>query len=170
LAVELRQLGPDDWEAFRTLRLHALESEPGVFLSSYAREAAFPDSDWRTRLGGRDRAMFGLFDGDAIVGLAGVIMDWNDPRAATAVLVASYLLPGYRRRGLSVRFYEARLAWVQAQPGVTRVVVSHRASNDASRRAIQRHGFCETARTSRQWHDGITEDEVVYELPIERGT
>ena len=47
-----------------------------------------------------------------------------------------------------------------------RIQVSHRALNDVSRRAILRHGFIQTRRSPRLWPDGVTEDEVFYELAL----
>jgi RimJ/RimL family protein N-acetyltransferase len=163
-----RALGPEDWEAFRDVRLHALRTEPGVFLSSYDREAAFLPAEWRSRLDGIGRCMFGLFDGEALIGLTGVITDATDPSGRTALFVASYLRPEHRGRGLSAYFYEARLAWVRAQRQFARVVVSHRAGNEPSRRANQRFGFREVDRVVRTWPDGTPGEEVRYELLVER--
>jgi len=78
----------------------------------------------------------------------------------------SYILPQYRGRGLSRKFYETRLAWIRNHPKFKRIIVSHRASNEASRRANQKHGFVQTERSSHIWPDGQIEDEVFYELKI----
>jgi RimJ/RimL family protein N-acetyltransferase len=46
------------------------------------------------------------------------------------------------------------------------VVVGHRASNEASRRAIQRHGFTPTGSTPHLWPDGTEEAHVNYEFAL----
>jgi RimJ/RimL family protein N-acetyltransferase len=66
-------------------------------------------------------------------------------------------------------FYDARLAWLRQHPRFTRVVVSHRRSNEASRRANQRHGFTFTHTEGRTWPDGAKEDELYYELHLDPG-
>ena len=59
-----------------------------------------------------------------------------------------------------------RIAWARAHPTVERVLVSHRASNVASMRANQRHGFVLTGRAPCEWPDGTVDDEVCYELRL----
>jgi len=60
----------------------------------------------------------------------------------------------------------ARLAWIRSQGVLRRIIVSHRASNEVSRRAIERHGFLPTRSAPRTWPDGTVEDELFYELRI----
>jgi RimJ/RimL family protein N-acetyltransferase len=90
---------------------------------------------------------------------------WGEDRE-TALLAMSFIVPDYRRRGLSRMLYDARLAWIRQQPQFKRIIVSHRASNQASARAIQRYGFVPTGRSLRNWPDGSSEDEIQYELRI----
>ena len=101
-----------------------------------------------------------------VSGLTGVITARDDPSGETAMLVMSYLLPEYRGRGLSAAFYEARLAWLRERPRYTSVVVSHRRSNEPSRRANQRFGFVLVGSVPTEWPDGTVEDEVTYELRL----
>jgi RimJ/RimL family protein N-acetyltransferase len=166
MAVTVRALEPAEWRAFRDLRLHALRTEPGLFASSYAAEAPFGEAEWRRRLSGEDRRAFGAFDGERLVGITGVITARDDPSGETAMFVMSYLLPEYRGRGLSSAFYEARLAWLRERPRFTSVVVSHRRSNEPSRRANQRFGFVPVASVPTEWPDGTVDDEVTYELRL----
>lgn len=49
----VRVLTPDDVEAYRTIRLEALQADPGAFGSTYEREAEFDTQDWLDRLTGR---------------------------------------------------------------------------------------------------------------------
>jgi hypothetical protein len=66
--------------------------------------------------------------------------------------------------------FEARLEWIRAHRQFLRVVVSHRGSNEISRRANQRYGFAPTRRAERKWPDGTVEDEVFCELKIPRAS
>jgi RimJ/RimL family protein N-acetyltransferase len=60
--------------------------------------------------------------------------------------------------------YESRINWAREHPAIERVVVSHRASNHASKFANQNFGFVPTHVTEKVWNDGITETEFHYEL------
>ena len=165
--MTLRPLERSDWRALKDLRLHALRTEPGVFFSSHEREVGASDEVWENLAAGEGVQIFGAFDGTQLVGITGVFPHRHDPTGATAALGMTYLRPEYRGRGLSALFYEARLNWIRTQPRFTRVAVSHRRSNEASRRAIHRARFIATGAEPHTWPDGVIEDEVKYELQLE---
>jgi RimJ/RimL family protein N-acetyltransferase len=167
MAVLLRELKPQDWIALRRIRLHALRTEPGLFFKSYEEEAGLTDAEWIARASGDEtHQLFGLFDGDELIGISGVVADPGDPTGGTAGFGMSYILPEYRGRGLAARFYEARLAWAVARPQFVRAAVGHRRSNEASRRTLTRFGFRWSHDEPHHWPDGETEDDVCYELPL----
>jgi len=109
-----------------------------------------------------------LFDEKKLIGITATFTWRGDKTGATALLAMSYIDPGYRGRGLSRMLYEARLNWIAAQPQFRKVIVGHRASNEASRRANQRFGFVKIDRAARTWPDGAVEDEITYELVLDR--
>lgn len=164
--VVVRPFAPEAWATFRDVRLTALRTDPGVFSSNHARESARTEEEWRARLTDPDVGTFAVVVGGEVVGMTGIYVDRADPR--TASLWGSWLRPAWRGRGLSVPMYAARLAWARARPAVERVVVSHRASNQASGRANQKHGFVRVGAVDRDWPDGVREPEVLYELRLGR--
>jgi RimJ/RimL family protein N-acetyltransferase len=165
MAVILRELTVDDWRALRELRLHALRTERGLFFVAYEDEVERPESAWIALATGDEKhQVFGFFDDGRLVGISGVFTDSEDPSGGVARLGMSYILPEYRRRGLGLRLYEARLAWARARPRFVRATVSHRRSNEATRRAIARFGFRWVSDQPHTWHDGVVEDDVNYEL------
>ena len=162
----LRRLGPEDWRAFRDVRLAALRDSAGAFFRSLAEEEAQPEAYWRELLALDTAALFGVFDGEALVGITGVFTDRDDPSGRTAALGMTWLAPVHRGRGVGHRFYAARLAWAR-EHGFARVAVGHRASNEPSRRTMLAAGFREVGRTPHQWPDGGSEDHVDYELMLD---
>jgi len=167
--IQIRSLTESDWVSLRDIRLEALRTEPGVFSSTHEAECKWSDESWRSLAQGDERhQLFGLFDGATLVGITAAFSDRNDPSGQTAMLAMSYIAPAYRGRGLSRLSYEIRLNWVRSRAHFTRVRVSHRRSNEASRRANQRFGFRETGVHETAWPDGAIEDEVHYEKLIER--
>ncbi|HVY85993.1 MAG TPA: GNAT family protein [Caulobacterales bacterium] len=166
MAILVRPLSADHWQAYRDIRLRALKSEPGVYATTHAEALARADEVWKWSVSGPDHQVFGLFDGAALIGITAIYCDRADPSGETAALAQSFIDPAYRGRSLSALFYQARLEWARQHGGFRRVVVSHRASNLASMRANQRQGFRCTGSAPRVWPDGATEDEISYELVL----
>ena len=87
---EARRLGPDDWEAFREIRLRSLADSPDAFGSTLEREQEFTEDDWRRRLSGPVYAVTdpgpvavgGLFDNEGVLHVWGMWTDPGPPRAA----------------------------------------------------------------------------------------
>ena len=166
--IHIRPLVASEWEAFRDFRLAALKAAPGCFAGSYEDEAKRSPEIWRAEIAGEAHQAFGLLDQQRLIGITAVFTWRGDPTGQTALLAMSFILPEYRGRSLSRLLYQARLAWIRERPKFRRVIVSHRASNEASRRANQRHGFVRTEFAARTWPDGQTENEIFYELKISK--
>jgi RimJ/RimL family protein N-acetyltransferase len=167
--ISIRPLSASYWATFREIRLGVLLAEPEVFSSSYEEALTRTEAYWRETASGNDKhQVFALFDGASMIGITAVFTHRRDSAGTTAILAMSFIEPEYRGRGLSRLLYQERLDWVRAHPQFKRVVVSHRESNEASRRANQHFGFRYLRRESRAWPDGAIEDEIHYELPIVR--
>lgn len=164
MAITIRHLSEDDWLEFSRVRLKALQTDPEVFGSNYQKESLLTEVDWRNRL--KNNRVFLICEGETPIGMTGVSIDRDDATNKTAILWGSWLAPAVRRRGLSELMYKTRIEWAKQQPTVERIIVSHRASNLASKRAIQKHGFVLTHVKELIWTDGATEDIVSYELKI----
>jgi len=159
---------PGDWAEFKAVRLLALRSDPAVFGSNFAKEAAYDDAYWREWAERPGCAVFAVRDGGKVIGMTGIALKREDPSGKDAVLWGSWLDPAYRGRGISEKMYRARLAWAEAHPTVERIVVSHRASNLSSKKANQKHGFTFTHEEAHTWHDGVTEPQLFYEKTVKR--
>jgi len=164
--ISIRALDPAEWRMLRDFRLEALKSAPGVYALSHEECTSWTEERWRSGMSATTHQIFGLFDGTSLIGITGVFTWDSDPSGRTALLVMSYIEPGYRGRGLSQKLYAARLDWIRRSGRFHTVHVSHRASNEASRRANQRHGFVKTGAAPFAWPDGTLEDEVHYELAL----
>ena len=161
--IAIRQLGMDDWRAFRDVRLAALSDSPGNFFRSLDEERAAPDARWTDLLSSDRQALFGVFEGDRMVGITGVFTRQGDP--AVAEFGMTWLAPACRGQGVSTLFYRERIAWARARR-FDRIAVSHRRSNETSRRAMLAAGFRQTGAEPYRWPDGETDDNVTYEMPL----
>jgi len=168
MKYSVRKLEEKDWRIFYEIRLRALQTDPSVFGSNHERESKLSEVEWRSQLDDPNSAVFVVFDEHRPVGMTGVAVDRDDPSRKTALLWGSWLEPDARGKGISKLFYEARIGWARQQPGVERIIVSHRESNVASKFANQKFGFVPTHTTEKLWNDGITEDEFHYELILKK--
>ena len=107
--IYIRQLGPEDWEILREVRLCALQMHPDVYGGNYEDALSFPKERWMRRLSGTDQAAFGLFDGQECIGITGIYQPEEYPNMGQ--LVMSFIMPAYRGRKLSDLFYKARIEW-----------------------------------------------------------
>jgi RimJ/RimL family protein N-acetyltransferase len=166
MSISIRRLAENDWRLLSEVRLRALRSDPLVFGSNYESESEFTEDDWRRRLHPDDSAIFMIFDDETPIGMTGVSVFRDDPTRRTAIFWGSWLAPAYRQKDLSGMMYAVRLEWAKAHPHIDRIIVSHRASNLASKYANQKHGFVFTRTHEKIWTDGKLEDEVCYELKL----
>lgn len=167
-SVYIRQLAPDDWQQFRDIRLAALKECEGVYLAPYQDTLNHPQSYWKETLHGNDRAIFGLFDADKNIGLGSIFTSKDDPSGQTGILAMGYIIPEYRGQGLSKMLYEARLNWAQNHPIIEKIEVSHRAGNEASRRANQAYGFQPTGQKTVTFGDGQQDIDYTYVLHLKK--
>ncbi|MCB9987817.1 MAG: GNAT family N-acetyltransferase [Rhodospirillales bacterium] len=163
--ISIRALGEGDWQIFRDLRLKALQTDSAVFSSTYEQEKDNDENDWKSWFA-EGKRVFGLFDGKRMIGLTGVFTRREDQSGRTGIMAASYIEKEYRGYGLSRLLYEARLDWARQYRQWDRLVISHRKSNEVSRRANQAFGFKYTGSALKNWPDGKQEEEMKYELDL----
>ena len=167
MTITTRKFTPDEWQALRDIRLRALKSHPGLYGSNYDRENAYDQARWQEVISNPDGAVFGLYDGGALIGITGVVKDRHNPDNDSAVFVMSYIEPSHRGRGLSRYLYEARIEWVKSRDDIRFILIGHRKGNEPSRRANQAYGFAFTHTETIDWPDGTQEDELFYKLAAE---
>jgi GNAT superfamily N-acetyltransferase len=165
MKMNIRPLLPAEWHIFRDLRLFALQSAPGMFEATYAQAVTRSEADWRALLSGERQQIFGMFDGNKLIGIAGVFASKDEP--ATAHLVMDFILPEYRGKGLWQRMYAARVDWARSRKIFRRAIVAARESNAPSLGAMRAAGFTQTRRETHTWPDGMTEDEIWFELRLD---
>lgn len=159
------QLGPAHWERYRDLRLEALVKHPDYFAPTRD-EFKFTGIEWRARLSNPSSANFGLFLNDRMIGITGIYFDKDSVEPNKAHLVTSYIQEPFRKKGLSKKFYEVRIAWAKQQPGIDTIVLEHRDDNTPSLKAHQKFGFRFVQQSNHLWPDGQERPSLMYELKI----
>ena len=162
-----RQLLPEDWQVFRDIRLLALQESAEAFGSSYAREVKLPESQWRDTLSEKDGAIFGLFEGDKIIGLGRV--KTSSTNSQQAGLFMGYIAAEYRGKGFSKELYISRITWAMNHPNLKTLFTINKESNLAAQGMNKGFGFKLVSRSTRNdWPDGSTDDELRFELDLEQ--
>jgi hypothetical protein len=80
----IRPFDPNEWRLFREFRLEALKAAPGVFATSYDEAAARSPQEWQDTIKGHAHQVFGLFDGQILIGITAVFTWRGDPSGQTA--------------------------------------------------------------------------------------
>lgn len=164
----LEQISTNNVAAFKTTRLLALEDSPSAFGSTYAREAAFSDAEWRTRatnMNGEKRIGYLAMDSGAPCGIAAGILDEHNP--ARAHLVSMWVAPAYRRTGTGSLLVAAVRAWARTRD-VHELLLMVTSSNQGAIAFYERQGFSLTGNTEPYPNDlSLIEYEMSLLIPRE---
>jgi ribosomal protein S18 acetylase RimI-like enzyme len=142
MATVLRRFAADEWPAYRDLRLRALADSPDAFGSTFARESARSDDEWRERLatGARsptDLPLVAVVD-DALAGLAWGRLDERQPDIAHLFQV--WVAPEFRGRGVGRLLVDAVIAWARTV-GARALRLGVTCGDTAAVRLYRRAGF-----------------------------
>lgn len=159
----LHRLLSNQWQDYKSIRLEALQTNPEMFGSNYAKESQYTPQDWQDVLNSNARAMFALYDQDEIIGVTGVVLKKED--SSKAAMIASFIKPEYRGNGLSKLFYQARIDWARDM-GCEFITVGHREGNELSKAANQSFGFEYTSYEEQIWPDGTKANRLDYRLKL----
>jgi GNAT superfamily N-acetyltransferase len=161
--VSIRQLGSQDSELYRMIRLRALGDAPTAFGSTYEREAAFVGTVWQERLvAGVNPAFVYQEDDDAgPVGLVAAVPESAD--SDTVNLVSMWVAPEARRRGVGGELVETVVRWAELR-GARTVRLHVTAGNTAAALLDAKYGFGYSGLSVIRERDGTRELEMVLDL------
>src|SRR5947209_7654165 len=100
--LEIIKLQPEDWQAYKSLRLEALRNEPQAFGSSYQENLQKPDVYWQGRLAdaaeGKKSWLLFAKEKDRLIGMIGAFI--TDEKDA-AEIISVYVTKEKRGKGVS---------------------------------------------------------------------
>jgi len=145
LDVSVRRLGAGDAALYRELRQRALAEHPEAFSSSVEDEARVAPDLLARRLAPRPEvphdAVFGAFEGDRLIGLAGLAVD---PRAKVrhrGRVFGMYVARECAGRGVGAMLLAALIEHARRAVELDSLVLTVTAGNDSARRLYERAGF-----------------------------
>ncbi|HYD79085.1 MAG TPA: GNAT family N-acetyltransferase [Paucimonas sp.] len=140
----IRRLVPADAAAYRALMLVAYERHPDAFTSTVEERAGLPLAWWENRIAdgdGADELVFGAFDGERLIGAAGLSFAKRPKERHKAKLFGMYVDPAARQGGAGRRLVEAVLAAARMRAGVKLVQLTVTDGNTAAQKLYERCGF-----------------------------
>lgn len=147
--IVIRPLIDEDAEAFKALRLKAIEDAPTAIWPTHEEEAARTLEDTRNRIHTTDhQVVFGAFAGRELIGIAGLRREPLAQVAHKAVLWGVFVDPAHRRGGVASRLLDAAIAHARA----ARVLQIHLCVNAENPRAqaLYRNAGFETFGVERR--------------------
>lgn len=148
--LSLQLIGPDDWEAWRQVRLQALAEAPDAFSSSLSEWEQADEARWRARL---TEVPYNVLARRQllVVGMVSAL----PPTDGEASLVSMWVTPQARGQGVGDALVARILEWA-AGLGALRVGLDVRVANDHAQRLYARHGFS-VVGSARLARDGVPE-------------
>jgi phosphoribosylglycinamide formyltransferase 1 len=170
--VLVRVLRPTDVDAFRRVRLSALQREPTAFSSSFEIELAQPDK-FRERLrGATDSLVMGAFVSDELVGIAGFHREVAPKRRHAGTVTGMFVDEHHRGRGVGRRLLDAIVQHARSLEGLEQLELSVTAGNVPARRLYEALGFRAWGtqpRALRVANVDYAEDHMLLELHASEG-
>lgn len=174
-AFVIRVLAPSDLDAYRALRLRGFGEHPEAFTSDAAEEAAKPRDAFAARLEPDPArpydAVFGAFEGTALVGVCGVDVDMRAKVRHKGRVFGFYVAAERAGRGIGSALIAKVVEHASSRLDLRQLVLTVTAGDSAARRVYERAGFAacgrepDAIRVGARGYDKIT---MVLFLPAAR--
>ena len=140
--MSVRQLTGADAVAFRELRLRALKEHPDAFTSSFEEDVQQPVSTVAQRLAGDGGNVFwGAYVDGALCGMVGLTRETRIKGRHKGHVVAMYVAPEFRRRGLGMSLLQAVIDYARDEAKLSQLVLTVTHANAAASELYRAAGF-----------------------------
>jgi ribosomal protein S18 acetylase RimI-like enzyme len=165
--IEITRLSPDEWAAYRAIRLEALHDSPQAFGSTYADFVEKPPSYWQARLQNaaaeQGNWLYFARRGEQLVGIIGAYCEEGQPESAWVISV--YVSPAARGQGVGAALMQHQLTALKKR-GVRTAVLEVMVDQHPARALYQRCGFREVSRIVNRMGDGQDHEEIRMEQDL----
>jgi ribosomal protein S18 acetylase RimI-like enzyme len=152
--VQVSRLEQQDWQTLRDVRLAALADAPYAFWATLQDESRFGKGQWQSFLAAA--TWWTARRNGHVVGVVAVLRRSETPDEAE--LIAMWVAPDERRRGIAARMLQAACESVRAA-GTLTLTLWVTEGNDAAKRLYESHGFQPTGERTDLPHAAATGEE-----------
>jgi ribosomal protein S18 acetylase RimI-like enzyme len=167
--IKIVELPISDWKDFKEIRLAALKEEPQAFGSSYAKEAAYPNSRWQERLRDDESKkgiyLFAKLEGKVIGMVMGGRTD-EDKNAHLAHIWGTYVDSTTRRNGVGKELMQRVIEELSKDVDVQRIRVIVNAEQKPAVKLYESLGFKEIKTMIMKMGDGLEHQEIEMEKSL----
>jgi len=135
--INVKQLPPDRWKDYRSLRLEALRSDPLAFGSSYEEEEGLAEDEWKRRI---NNALFALSK-DKPVGMIVYVVNHKIKTQHFANIFGTYVKKEYRGKGIGKKLIESAIDNIQENVNVSKIELTVNPEQKAAVRLYEKCGF-----------------------------
>jgi ribosomal protein S18 acetylase RimI-like enzyme len=142
--------------------LRALKSTPTAFLISFDEEKANGSTHFLKSLShkGNDRAIFGAFEGQEIIGTIGVYKEDHHKISHKATIWGMHVDEDHRGKGIGRQLVDTALKFAKKDMAVISVSLSVESNNQAAKKLYLAKGFkCWGVEPRAMNNDGLLLDE-----------
>ncbi len=153
--MEFRCLKKSDVEAYRSLCLQSLQTDPTGFASTYQRELHLPIERFEERIGSNERHFtMGVFDDGKLIGYATFYREILEKVMHRGNLVGVYCDPQYRKQGFTQQLIQKMIDIVTEQGVVKTIGLSVLTENQSAIKLYEKLGFQKYGTEPKALYDG----------------
>lgn len=139
--MNIRLLSTNDSNAYRTLRLMALQKHPSAFASSYEEEKDRTAAFYGERFQSKESFTFGAFEGEKLIGSVTLLKETKLKLKHRALIVAMYVSDEARRKGIGRALIAAALEEAKRIEGIEQIYLAVESTNEPAKRLYSSFGF-----------------------------
>lgn len=145
MSISIRTLGSEDFDAFRKMRFEALATSPNSFFTLLQEEEGKGPEEYYQCFSDTANAsndcMFGLFDGERLIGLTGLTREPRTKRQHIAWIRSVYVTPEYRGRQFGKMLVQHAIDNARMVEGIQVLHLSVESGNTAAKNTYLSLGF-----------------------------
>jgi RimJ/RimL family protein N-acetyltransferase len=137
----IRLLNDTDVAAFKAIRIEATQQAPTSVYQTPEEERARLPEQLQPQLIDPSTRIFGAFDGDQLLGIAGISRDGETKRSHTARIRLLYVRPTHRGQGLARQLLTKVLDYAAGVPQIRQIKLTVGAPNIRAQQLYLAFGF-----------------------------